>query len=141
MASQKSAAERLAVVKLSLRQLEGEVDAVIAARRTAVLAGDVAGRRRCDHQLAELRLDLQAARDAIDWLPQQVQREQQQSTWPTSLPDALTALANLEPWLARMQATSKLNRSAALDQQIDHVVQRQYALRKLIERLQPQETA
>jgi hypothetical protein len=140
----KSAAERLTAVKRDLPKIEQQIDAVMATRRTAVLAGSVADRRRADGEIAQLKLDLQAAHDAIVWLPQQAQREaqqHQQSQWPSSLPDALTARAATVAARERCETIKPNDRSARCQQRIDHLVQREYALTKLIERLRPSEDA
>jgi hypothetical protein len=136
----KSAAERLVAVTRDLPRIEKQIDVVMASRRTAVLSGAVADRRQCDGELAQLKLDLQAAHDAISWLPQQVQRDaqqQQRSDWPSDLISAKAQLEGTRAARARREEIKPIDRSATCQQQIDHLRQREYALTKLIERLQP----
>ena len=132
-----NAGERLAAVKRDLPKIEKQIDLVVSARRTAILAGNVGERRQCDGELRALRDDLQAARDAIDWLPQQVARESVK-TWPSNRRDAERALAATESARLRYEAVPQLDRSANHQTQCDALKQRSYALLKLIKSLPPE---
>ena len=136
-------AVRLAEAKRDVARFERELAALAVQRKEHLLAGDDAGRRRCDHRLTELRLDLQAARDAVAWLPELAALEHQKANaWPTSLESAQAKLLVVENRLAGLQRIPKLDRSAVTDGEIDDCVQKAYALEKLIARLTPhQETA
>lgn len=138
----RSNGERLAEVRATIPKIERERDAVMARRRECLLADDVAGRRHCDAELAELKLDLQAAHDKAELLgragPRVVAEPQQQGwTWPSSLPDATAALAQIQPELLRLRSIKPVNRSATDDDHINSLVKREYALLRLIELMQP----
>lgn len=140
--AKKSAAERLQSAKVALPKLERERDVIMAARRECLLNDDVAGRRRCDHQLRELRDDLQAVYDKIELLGRagpQVVQEHTGWTWPTSLPDTNAALAQLQPELLRLRSIKPVNRSATDDDHLNSLVKREYALLRQRESMQPKE--
>jgi hypothetical protein len=138
----RGAGERLVAVKAALVKLERERDAVMARRRECLLADDVAGRRRCDCELAELKLDLQAAHDKAELLgragPVVVQAPEQSGwTWPSSLEDATAALAEIQPSLLRLQSIAPNDRHAGHDRDQDFLVNREYRLLRLIESFAP----
>jgi hypothetical protein len=138
----RTAGERLQAAKDAVPKLERARDAVMARRRECLLNDDVAGRRRCDDQLRELRDDLQAAHDKAELLgragPGVVPAPQQQGwTWPSSLADANQALLDIQPELLRLRSIAPNDRHAGHDRDQDFLVNREYRLLRLIESMQP----
>ena len=142
VAKPRSPGERLQAAKQAVPKIERERDTVMARRRECLLNDDVAGRRRCDYQLRELRDDLQAAHDKVELLGRAgppVVQALTGWTWPSSLADAKAALLEIQPELLRLRSIKPNDRHAGHDRDQDFLVKREYALLRLIESMQPKE--
>lgn len=143
-----SDSERLAAAKAEVPKVEARIDTAAEFRRQ-ILRREHANSLtaiRADRELAGLKLYRLRLIDQIELLGRAGPRvvptvapEQIGWTWPSTLEDATAALAEIQPDLLRLRAIPRHDRHAGHDKAQDFLVQREYALVRLIESFAPKE--
>jgi hypothetical protein len=140
----RSDSERLQWAKAEVPKVEARIDAAAEFRRQTLRREHANGLTaiRADRELTALKLYRLRLIDQIELLsragPPVVQDQKQQGwAWPSDLPSAQAALAEIQPTLMRLRSIPRNDRHAGHDRDQDFFTQREYQLLRLIESFQP----